>query len=369
MSSDEEDVNPKKQNQGGKNAVPPKKVEEETTDMNVNEEVDDEEDQNIKDNEDIIRQQISNITVKVDNPQTKAAGALSKNYTVYDVNGNDKDGIFSVKRRFSDFFELRARLLENWPGFFIPPLPEKQNTGNMNVDFIKYRQSLLDHFMQRCGRMPHIFYSEEMQLFLRTTTDNLSKQLAAIKPLSPTKMYKRNKELFPECDKAIPDKIERNVKKYFLSLESTIAFFKKFRTNAKAMEAVRKSYKTLKTNFVKYAVNDYKNKLKNPDAKKEVDDQYREYQRVEREDDLSDFLKSLKLLELDLTSFFSIKQDLKNIKITMEKIKKKQEEANKNLSKVRSQESEEVKDGLFKKTTKTERIVQLEAEIEEVVCA
>ena len=132
------------------------------------------------------------------------------------------------------------------------------------------------------------------------------------------------------------------------------------------MEAIRSNFKKLKTNYIKYAINDYKNKLKDNTAKQDIQDKYSHYSKVEKEDDLSDFLKNLKDLELDLNSFFSIKEDLKKIKINIDRIKKKQEEANKNLTKVRSQESEEVKDGLFKKTTKTEKIVQLEAEISEV---
>ena len=132
------------------------------------------------------------------------------------------------------------------------------------------------------------------------------------------------------------------------------------------MYGFRSKFKTLKTQFVKYAINDYKNKLKGDDSKKAVDEQFKDYQRTERDDDLVDFLRNLKDLELDLNSFFNIKEDLKRIRNNIEKIKKRQEEANKNLAKVRSQESEEIKDGLFKKVSKTEMIKKLESEIADV---
>lgn len=362
MSSDEEDVNPTKTQKS--EAKQPAKVEE-NTDLDA-EEYDDEEDTNIRDNDDAIVKQQTGITVTVDNPTVKDGGALSKKYTVYDVTGSDKNGSFSCKRRYNEFFELRKKLVENWPGYFIPPIPEKKNTGNMDQTFIKERQNMLNHFMMRCAKMQYIFYSDEMQLFIRHTGADLVKQIQSIKQLTPTKMYQRNKELFPEYDKELTDKLEKNVKKYFNSLEATLNFFKKFRGNAKALESGRGSFKKVKTTFLKYAVNDYKNKLKGDEVKKSTEDRYKEYRELEREDDLSEFLKNLKFLEQDLSSFFTIKDDLKTIKKTMEVIKKKQEEANKNLSKVRSQESEEVKEGLFKKTTtKTQKIAELENEIQE----
>ena len=364
MSSEEEDTNPKLQTkQSGEKQ---KKVEEETTDLNVNDESDDEEEQNIKDNDSAIKNQLTGISVSVENPQTKDGGALSKNYIIYEVVGNDQNGTFNVKRRYNEFNELRLKLVENWPGFFIPPIPEKKSTGNLDANFIKQRQHMLNHFMKRCARMPHIFYSDELQLFLKNPGSDLVKVIHGIKPLTPSQMYKRNQAIFPEYDKDMNEKTEKSVKKYFQTLESTIKFFQKFRQNAKNMEAIRISFKKLKTNYVKYAINDYKNKLKDNSAKQDIQDRYSHYSKVEKEDDLSEFLKNLKDLELDLNSFFSIKDDLKKIKVNIDRIKKKQEEANKNLSKVRSQESEEVKEGLFKKTTKTEKIVQLEAEIGEV---
>jgi len=51
---------------------------------------------------------------------------MSKNYIIYDVEGSDSEGLFKVKRRFKDFFELRLKLVESWPGIHIPPLPEKK---------------------------------------------------------------------------------------------------------------------------------------------------------------------------------------------------------------------------------------------------
>jgi hypothetical protein len=53
-------------------------------------------------------------------------------HVVYMVKGFDKNGPFDIKRRYSDFFELRKKLLENWPGIFIPAVPEKKFGVNLS---------------------------------------------------------------------------------------------------------------------------------------------------------------------------------------------------------------------------------------------
>jgi hypothetical protein len=124
MSSEEEDRNPKTKD-NTKPGQKPEKVEEETTELEKDDEYDDEEDKNLKDNDTAIKMQLTGINIKVDNPQLKDGGAFAKKYTVYDVTGSDKHGAFSVKRRYNEFNELREKLVLNWPGYFIPPIPEK----------------------------------------------------------------------------------------------------------------------------------------------------------------------------------------------------------------------------------------------------
>lgn len=345
---------------------PAKPKVEETTELENDQDDEEEEEQNIKEGSDAISKQFTGVYVQIRNPQLKDGGAFSKKFTDYEVAGNDKHGQFSVRRRYKEFNELRAKLVDNWPGFFIPPIPEKKSTGNTNPDFVNQRQHALNHFMSRCGRMPHIFYSQEMQYFVRST-DNFSKNLAQIKPLTPTAMFQRNKEHFTEYDKELTEKVQKSVNKYFQTLESTIKFFQKFRSNAKNIQLIRPKFKSLKTHFMKYAVSDYKNKLKGVENKKFVEDRFKEYQKLEKEDDLTELLRSMKDLELDLTSFLLIKNDLEVMKLNVEKIKRKQEEANKSLTKVRSMEANEVKDGMFKKVSKNEMIQKLEKEITDVI--
>lgn len=355
--SDEEDNNPQ---QSGF-----KKPQFEQTEDLQNEEVDEDEDGNDFTQVQHAKALSAGIVVSVGNHREKDGGTFKKKYTVYEVVGSDKSGSFKVERRYSDFFALRNKLVENWPGFFIPPIPEKKSTGNLEKEFVEMRQHMLNHFMVRCGKMSHIWNSKEMETFLKTTGD-VSKAIESIPKLTPTEMYERNKALFPEHDKDLAEKVRQSVDKYFLSLDRTIKFFISFRMSAKNLYAQRSKFKIMKTQFMRYAINDYKNKLKDEADKKRIMENCNNYIKQEREDDLNEFLKKLKDLEADLGSFYLIKKDLELFVTLIAKTKKRQEEANNNHTKTKSLEGSVVNDGLFKKVSKQERLQQLENEIKQV---
>lgn len=47
-------------------------------------------------------------------------------YTSYVISGVDRTGAFEIRRRFNDFYVLREGLRKKFPGFYIPPVPEKK---------------------------------------------------------------------------------------------------------------------------------------------------------------------------------------------------------------------------------------------------
>lgn len=85
----------------------------------------------MKSDDEIIEDAPTGIQISVKNPNVIKEGIMSKNYIVYDVEGEDSEGPFKVKRRFKDFYELRSKLVEHWPGVLIPPLPEKKITVDL----------------------------------------------------------------------------------------------------------------------------------------------------------------------------------------------------------------------------------------------
>ena len=52
-----------------------------------------------------------------------------KSYVIYKVRVSPINEI--VLRRFSDFYSLREKLLERWPGVYIPNIPPKKVVVNI----------------------------------------------------------------------------------------------------------------------------------------------------------------------------------------------------------------------------------------------
>lgn len=97
------------------------------------------------------------------------------NYIIYTVKGTDKNGEFLSQKRYSDFDKLRVILQQRWPGCFIPPIPPKQAIGNLEDKFIDERKVLLDNFIKQLATSKFIWYSDEMQIFVRQPDTDLEK--------------------------------------------------------------------------------------------------------------------------------------------------------------------------------------------------
>ena len=105
------------------------------------------------------------VEIEVENPYVQVTGI--RKHVRYTVKGRDENDSFAVERRFKEFLALRKRLSERWPGFFIPSLPPKKATGNMDSNFVNKRQKLLNSFAKKCANISHLYYTEEFQQFLR----------------------------------------------------------------------------------------------------------------------------------------------------------------------------------------------------------
>lgn len=79
---------------------------------------------------------------------TKVGGGMGGAHMTYKVCGEDKKGTFEVVRRYKEFLVFRALLSKRYPGFFIPPIPEKV-VKNMNQKLIEERCYLLNRFLQQ----------------------------------------------------------------------------------------------------------------------------------------------------------------------------------------------------------------------------
>ena len=86
---------------------------------------------------------------------------LSRYLDIFTLKGSDKEGSFDCVRRYKDFRNTRNALLNKWPGCYIPPLPPKKATGNLDKSFVDERKKMLDKFVKEIGLCPHLFESKE----------------------------------------------------------------------------------------------------------------------------------------------------------------------------------------------------------------
>jgi len=78
--------------------------------------------------------------------------------TKYTVTGRDSKGEWTCQRRFNEFEALAKKMVERWPGCYIPSIPEKialiidtQNLkmqDNNDAEFVEGRRVLLEAFIK-----------------------------------------------------------------------------------------------------------------------------------------------------------------------------------------------------------------------------
>ena len=92
-----------------------------------------------------------------------------KSYVQYRVTGElVKEPIY---RRFSDFYSLREKLVERWPGIYIPNLPPKVAVGNFEKKLIATRTRVINDFCHKISKFKFIVDSEALQIFLIKSID------------------------------------------------------------------------------------------------------------------------------------------------------------------------------------------------------
>ena len=126
------------------------------------------------------------------NPVIKDA---MKKYVVYSLSGSSINE--QVVRRFSDFFTLRKKLCERWPGVYIPNIPPKKAVGNLDDDTIETRMRLLNSFCYKISKISYLFDSEEVKLFQGNSPD-ISKALEKLPTLKYAEIFEKYKAAFTD---------------------------------------------------------------------------------------------------------------------------------------------------------------------------
>ena len=301
------------------------------------------------------------IEIRVANPTEKKGGLMSKNYHVYEIIGSDKIGEIKVFRRYTEFEAVRRKLKENWPGIFIPAIPDKA-VKNSDQKVIQERLLFLDHFVKKCARMDHIYYSEEFQIFLRSAgpSDEVIKALNGFPARTCATIYNQYRILFPDFDETVTKDKEDQISKRIACLKTTLSEVITMRTTLKVMMFYRKDLQNLKGEFTKYIAKEAVNKIENEAEQEECKQLVRDYAEVEKIDDLTILNNNLKILKKDIESFFLITNDLSFVFRSIGESTSIIQSTTKDLSMLKSLDKEVISEGLFKKVNRNDKIRELE---------
>ena len=119
-----------------------------------------------------------------------------KGCTHYKLKGNRIPE--TLNRRYKEFNALRKKLVERWPGIFIPNIPEKK-IGQKGKRVTNMRVELINRFLKKLSKIDYLFNSEEMDYFLQNTS-SVCKTLDGIKLENYEDLLKKYSEIFTEYD-------------------------------------------------------------------------------------------------------------------------------------------------------------------------
>jgi len=196
------------------------------------------------------------IDIQVCNPIVREE-RLSK-YIIYTVRGSDKLGEFDCLRRYHEFNTLRELLVNRWPGCYIPPLPEKKMTGNMNPVFIEDRRKSLETFLSQLTETPYLYYGEELQTFLKSTTPDIEKTLATLPKQTYEGIMDRFTTTFRELSgKELTNELIAKINSFYSFLRKVSAIFENFKRSSKSMLEAKKQYYDQFNHFTQNLMCDY----------------------------------------------------------------------------------------------------------------
>ena len=137
--------------------------------------------------------QLSTYQMYIDNPKKveKTVGS----YIAYTLDGTDLTE--QLTRRYSDFFALYEKLLQRWPGVYIPRIPPKKIKGNQDPSMIKTRMRLLNRFCLNLANIDYLYKAEETTIFKNNIPD-VANSINKLPELNYSDLLSRMKEAFPE---------------------------------------------------------------------------------------------------------------------------------------------------------------------------
>ena len=104
-----------------------------------------------------------------------------------------------INRRYRDFAALRKKLVEWWPGVFIPNIPHKKTVGNTDKEIVDLRIAMINRFLKKLSNIDFLFNSDIMNYFLENS-NNVPKTLDNFKTPSYEQLLKNYNATFTDYD-------------------------------------------------------------------------------------------------------------------------------------------------------------------------
>lgn len=103
----------------------------------------------------------------------------------YDCKGEDSQGAWDCKHRYSEFDILYTTLVRRWPCIPIPSLPPKKAMGNKDTTHLQDRQFYLNRWLRKLSRFSFVMESDEFKTFSRPAAGiKLEAALNKLMPMS-----------------------------------------------------------------------------------------------------------------------------------------------------------------------------------------
>ena len=177
-----------------------------------------------------------------------------------------------VSRRYRDFDALRRKLVERWPGVFIPNIPHKKTMGAKDKDIVDLRVEMINRFLKKLCNIDYLFNSDEMEMFLQNA-NNIPKTLDNIKEDSYQDLLKKYAQVFTDYDdnfdtiagKTEQDDFYKKLNVMYPKLRTFRAFIfqerERFKEVQKNYIAVINMLSSYEKEIMKHFVNDDENRL------------------------------------------------------------------------------------------------------------
>jgi len=171
-------------------------------------------------------------------------------HVVYTIKGTDRESGFEVVRRYKDFDRIRELLVKRWPGCYVPPLPPKSVTSNMDTKFIEDRRRQLQTFCKKIGELPYLHYSEEYQIFIRSGNPDLEKALAHLQKVSYEDLIQKYSTSFNHLSgKELNNETVMKIAAFKVFLQKTQGHFSNFKKIARSVSQARRTFYEQFANF------------------------------------------------------------------------------------------------------------------------